>query len=95
MKTFCCEKFESYYSTGATKSESGSVIRHFPFIRIVKIQVNELSFRNRVYRYLFVTNMIENKFIFINMAYCPFCGENLYEYYYGDNFINDDSSFFF
>jgi hypothetical protein len=77
----CCEKFK-LYSDGQNESS--------PNIRIVKFLPN-LHQKKHYFRF-FITHGYE-KFnmdvIFMNIAYCPFCGKNLFDFYKEDTIPNE------
>jgi hypothetical protein len=94
MKTFCCGKFKSYYENGVI--QDGEFKKEvFPNLKIVKTEIGTGNEGTNLYRYLFVCGFLKDKPPTINLKYCPFCGENLYEYYNNDLYINEESKRFF
>jgi hypothetical protein len=80
---FCCDKFKSFYERPNYYGLN---------IRIVKYPKNELLDKNHQYRFYISEGYTEGQenVVFLNIAYCPFCGENLFKYYNKDNYINQE-----
>ena len=86
---YCCEKFKSEISL---KREQGLNIR------IIKYNKAELLDTSNLYRF-FITagyTSTDKAVPTMNIAYCPFCGQNLFEFYKKDKYVNEsDSSFLY
>ena len=78
---YCCERFEPY---NRTHNES------YPNIRIVKFLPN-LHYKKPYFRF-FITHGYEKfnmDLVVMNIAYCPFCGKNLFDFYKDDAIPNE------
>jgi hypothetical protein len=84
---FCCERFQNYYDRPKTRG---------PNIRIVKYSADQLldtTYRYRfyiAYDYTDEARLVPN----MNIAYCPFCGTHLFEFYRDDKYVNEQPGFF-
>jgi hypothetical protein len=84
---FCCDRFESGYN----------MPNHYGLnIRIVKYTKEELIDKQNLYRYYITPGYkeIDVKVPCFNIAFCPFCGTNLFSFYTLDEFINEVSGKF-
>lgn len=84
---FCCERFQTYY--------------HFPReygpnIRVVKYSETELLDKNNLYRFYvsFGYQKGDKNVLNLNIAFCPFCGANLFELYKNDYYVNEEPGYF-
>ena len=79
---FCCERFEIHYSFPRS---------HGLNIRVVKYSESELLDKFNLFRF-YITNgyqVDETNIPNLNIAFCPFCGTNLFNYYKSDEYINE------
>jgi hypothetical protein len=91
MKTFCCTKFQSYYENGIIVEKNLSR-ELYPNIKIIKLERIDLESKNVPYRYLFICGFLESKPPFLNIAFCPFCGQKLSIFYDKDEYVNDSEN---
>ncbi len=87
MREFCCEKFKSYYD-----SPTDRIV--FPRIVILK-DTGHKSLSYGSFRVLFVCGNQLSPPPFINIRYCPFCGEDALIYYSDNSYINEQYSSIF
>ena len=84
---YCCERFESAHSAP----------NHYGLnIRIVKYTKDELLDKEHLYRY-YITAGYKEEDIRVpnfNIAFCPFCGMNLFDFYASDKYVNERSGKF-
>jgi hypothetical protein len=88
MKPFCCERFSNSHGDGIQKSEEQNGRSVYPFILILKLKSGRIFYPKTEYRFYLVCGLIKDKPPFVNMAFCPFCGQNLFAFYKDDAFIN-------
>ena len=82
MKKYCCDRFKL---SAELPRESGLNIR------IIKFDKTELMDSSKQFRF-FVTPgyTSESKGIpTLNIAFCPWCGKNLFNYYKADEYANE------
>ena len=87
MNKYCCVRFENQV---VLPKESGLNIR------ILRFSENELISNKNLYRF-FITpgySSSDRGVPTFNIAYCPFCGENLFQYYKSDSYVNENDSDF-
>ena len=82
---FCCEKFEFRQSLPSEKGLN---------IRIVKYEPNQLLDKDNLYRFYIATYFLKGEKcdMNLNIAFCPFCGTNLFKFYKSDDYINEDAN---
>jgi hypothetical protein len=78
---FCCERFQTYYEDPPDRLI-------YPAIKIVKISTDD----KWPLRFFFLCGFVKDKPPSINMAYCPFCGNNLFKFYKSEAYINAKES---
>jgi hypothetical protein len=80
---FCCDRFKSFHERPDYYGLN---------IRIVKYPTDELFDKDHLYRFYISEGYVENQknVIFMNIAFCPFCGENLFKFYDNDCYINQE-----
>lgn len=86
---FCCERFKSRHESPREMGLN---------IRVLKFSKEELIDEKKPYRFFVSTAYaLKDKGIAtLNIAYCPFCGTSLFDFYKGDEYINEiDSSFLY
>jgi hypothetical protein len=93
--TFCCNKFQSYYEDNSLARDGQVVIERFPSIKIVKLGANNNGTIDKPYRFLIISGLVNDRPPYINIAYCPFCGANLFNFYKSDIYINEKGDAFF
>lgn len=84
---YCCDKFKDQLSLERTQGLN---------IRIIKFKSDELLDTKSLYRF-FVTpgyQSSDRAVATYNIAYCPFCGKDLFKFYNNDDYINEDDSNF-
>lgn len=87
MSKFCCERFEA---AANLRREQGINIR------IIKFNKEELLDQKNLYRF-FVTpgyKIGDKSTPTLNIAHCPFCGQNLFLFYRSDEYVNENNSDF-
>ena len=84
---YCCERFESAYNMPNNYALN---------IRIVKYAPEELLDKKHLYRYYITGGYKETdvKIPCFNIAFCPFCGTNLFKHYTSDKYANEKSGKF-
>lgn len=85
---FCCDRFESRWESPSEKGMN---------IRVLKFAPNELMMATKSeYRFFITPGYLDiNTWIpLMNIAYCPFCGIHLFEFYNDDCYINETSKGF-
>lgn len=84
---YCWERFESAHSMPNSYGLN---------IRIVKFKKEDLIDKNFLYRYFITPGFSESaeNIPRLNIAFCPFCGENLFAFYKSDVFVNAESKHF-
>lgn len=89
MNTYCCEKFKNQLLVNRERGLN---------IRILKFTEDELLDNSSPYRF-FITpgyTLMERLVPTFNIAFCPFCGQNLFEFYKDDSYVNEsDNSFLY
>lgn len=84
---YCCERFESAYK----------MPNHYGLnIRVVKYKKEELLDKDNLYRYYITPGYLETdtKVPCFNIAFCPFCGSSLFNFYVSDIYVNEISGKF-
>ncbi len=79
---YCCDRFRL---RATVNSESGLNIR------IVQMNPKYLMDKTKPYRF-FITPGYDGTAEFtptLNIAHCPFCGVNLFDYYVDESFVNE------
>lgn len=82
MSNFCCDKFKNRLELPREEGLN---------IRIIKFEPKELLDREKPYRF-FITpgyNLRDRNVPTFNIAYCPFCGQNLFKFYTQDGYVNE------
>ena len=82
MKKYCCDSFKL---EAELPRETGLNIR------IIKFDKNELMSPSSEFRF-FITpgfNLQSKSIPTLNIAFCPWCGKNLFKYYKSDEYINE------
>lgn len=84
---FCCDRFEVHHQFPRT---------HGLNIRIIKYSKSELLDKENLYRFYITIGYNENQENVpnLNIAFCPFCGINLFKYYKNDECVNEVSGSF-
>ena len=84
---YCCEGFESAYNMPNYYGLN---------IRIVKYTKEELLDQTSLYRFYITVGYKETDINIpcFNIAFCPFCGKNLFKFYASDRYINEMSGKF-
>ena len=86
---FCCSRFETDWNLNRNIGLN---------IRIVKFIPSDMgNIPNEEFYRFFVTcgyNENENPKAHLNIAYCPYCGVNLFDKYNNDCYINEDKKYF-
>jgi hypothetical protein len=84
---YCCERFESAHN----------MPNHYGLnIRVVKYKEEELIDKKYLYRYYITPGYFKEdaRVPNFNIAYCPFCGINLFSFYHSDRWVNENSGKF-
>ncbi|MGE7775631.1 hypothetical protein ACQKLP_12955 [Chitinophaga sp. NPDC101104] len=87
MKRYCCEKFANQLELSREHSLN---------IRVLKFEPKDLIDTEKRYRF-FITpgyTLADRSVPVYNIAYCPFCGKDLFKFYKDDAFVNEDDSSF-
>ena len=92
---FCCDRFKSYHENCGNNGESDSERETYPNIKIVKLKADLINGGKNLYRYLILCGFTKDNPPYIVLKYCPFCGNNLFDFYRSDAYVNADSSTFF
>jgi hypothetical protein len=84
---FCCERFQNYHERPRTRG---------PNIRIIKYDPLDLVDNRYLYRYYISYDYEQTQKLVPNMniAYCPFCGTSLFQFYNSDNYVNEQPGLF-
>lgn len=87
MSKFCCEKFRNRVEF---RKEEGLNIR------IIKFTESELLDKEKRYRFFITPGYTDSdrNVMTLNIAYCPFCGQNLFQFYSSDEYINEENTDF-
>jgi len=86
-KRYCCERFESYVEDSLEVLEGQIVAEHFPSIKIVKGVADKFNNGKNLYSFLIICGFIKDNPPTIVIAFCPFCGKNLFKYYKDDKYV--------
>jgi len=84
---YCCGRFKDQVSFERTQGLN---------IRIVKLKGNNLLDFQSPYRF-FITpgyQSSDRAVAAYNIAYCPFCGKDLFKFYKKDDYINENDTNF-
>jgi len=86
---FCCDKFKFDWELPSYKGMN---------IRIAKFLPEDFFFlsNERLLRFYITSGYLkENKAIpNINIAFCPYCGESLFNFYTSDLYANENKTYF-
>ncbi len=84
---FCCERFQSRHESSREMGLN---------IRVVKFSDKELMDAKSPYRFFVsVAYKKEDRCVpTLNIAYCPFCAQNLFEFYKDDQYVNEEDDNF-
>jgi hypothetical protein len=86
---YCCDKFRHH---ALCESEVGLNIR------IIKFTADQLLDKEKSYRF-FITpgyKVTDRQVPTMNVRYCPWCGQDLFEFYDSDNYVNEvDTDFLY
>lgn len=86
---YCCDKFKQNLSLDSMIGLN---------IRVVKFNEEDLIDKKNRYRF-FITpgyKLGDRDVPTYNIAYCPFCGTNLFKFYANDKYVNEvDDSFLY
>jgi hypothetical protein len=87
MSKYCCDKFKN---RAELQREEGLNIR------IIKFNKNELLDKVKPFRF-FITlgyKTTDRNVPTLNIAHCPFCGQDLFNFYSLDEYINETDTDF-
>lgn len=87
---FCCSRFRIEWSVRGTLGFN---------IRVVKFEPEDFRFLiegNQLFRFYITAGykVGEKPNPYIVIAYCPFCGQSLYDYYNSKEYVNEDKNIF-
>lgn len=87
MMKFCCDRFNAAYILPNYYGLN---------IRIVKYKSDELFDTRNLLRFYITTGYKEGDVNVpnFNIAFCPFCGKDLFDFYKSDNYANEKSGKF-
>ena len=88
---YCCDRFKSYHEDNSLIIDGKVVVERYPTIKIVKLKDESTMWP---FRYLFVLGLVKKRPPVISMAYCPFCGTELFNFYNSDQYLNEDGDLF-
>lgn len=89
MTKYCCDKFKMQLSFNKEQGLN---------IRIIKFKPDDLVDKSNLYRFFITPGYTEadRAVPTLNIAFCPFCGRNLFKYYKEEKYVNEyDDSFLY